>query len=392
MSESRAILHVDMDAFYASVEQHDRPELAGRPVLVGGTGGRGVVAAASYEARRYGVHSAMPMREALRRCPQAEVVRPRMKRYQEVSHQVFEVFREFTPLVQGLSLDEAFLDVTASQSLFGGAEAIAVEIRRRIRERTGLAASVGVSHNKLLAKFASDMAKPDGLFVIHPDQVATILDPLPVRRLHGIGARTAERLEAAGINTLGQLRASPEAVLGPFFGRQSRQMRERAAGSDDRPVQPDVEEQQVSAEETFDTDLKRHEEMQRELARLAERACARLRAKHLVAGLVTVKVRRRDFSTYTRQKSFAPPTDDARLIRDLAASLLDGWLAEQPRAAVRLLGVGLAHLAPATQMELFGGHQPVPSGKLDDTLDRIRAKFGDTAVLRGNLLPTPEEE
>jgi DNA polymerase-4 len=156
-------------------------------------------------------------------------------------------------------------------------------------------------------------------------------------------------------------------------------------------VQPDLAEQQVSAEETFDTDLKRHEDMQRELARLAERASARLRAKHLVAGLVTVKVRRRDFTTYTRQQSFAPPTDDALLIRDLAARLLDGWLAEQPRAAVRLLGVGIAHLAPATQLDLFGGRQPAPSGKLDDTLDRIRAKFGDQAVLRGNLLPDPDE-
>ncbi len=386
MSEQRAILHVDMDAFYASVEQHDDPSLAGKPVLVGGTGGRGVVAAASYEARRFGVHSAMPMREALRRCPQACCVHPRMKRYKEVSQQVFAVFGEFTPLVQGLSLDEAFLDVTASQALFGGPEAIGHEIRRRIRERTGLAASVGVAHNKLLAKFASDMGKPDGLFVIAPDKVSAILDPLPVRRLFGIGARTAERLEAGGISTLGQLREAPEAVLFPFFGRQWRRMRERAAGMDERPVQSDVEEQQVSAEETFETDLKLHEDMQREVARLAERSCVRLRARGLVAGLVTVKIRRRDFTTYTRQHSFAPPTNDSALIRDLAQQLLTGWLEEQPRAAVRLLGVGVGHLAPATQLELFGTHQPVPSGQLDDTLDRIREKFGDKAVKRGNLV------
>ena len=192
MSESRrTILHVDMDAFYASVEQHDRPELAGKPVVVGGSGGRGVVAAASYEVRRYGVRSAMPMREALRRCPQAVVVTPRFKRYREVSAQVFEVFREFTDLVEGLSLDEAFLDVTASTGLFGSGEDMAREIKKRIRERTGLTASVGVAHNKLLAKLGSGMNKPDGLTVIRPEDVRATLDPMPVGRLFGIGPKTA---------------------------------------------------------------------------------------------------------------------------------------------------------------------------------------------------------
>ena len=222
MSDNRAILHVDMDAFYASVEQFDNPELAGQPVVVGGSGGRGVVAAASYEVRRFGVHSAMPMREALKRCPHAIVIRPRMKRYREVSEQVFEVFGEFTDLVEGLSLDEAFLDVTASTGLFGSAEAMAREIKSRIRVRTGLTASVGVSHNKLLAKLASEMNKPDGLAIIRPAEVTTILDPMPVRRLHGIGAKTAARLEQQGIHTLGQLRRAPESVLWPLFRRETR--------------------------------------------------------------------------------------------------------------------------------------------------------------------------
>src|SRR3974390_1628912 len=200
----RAILHVDMDAFYASVEQHDRPELRGLPVIVGGGSGRGVVAAASYEVRRFGVHSAMPTRAALERCPQAVVVKPRMGRYKEVSTRVFEVFNEFTPLVEGLSLDEAFLDVTESRALFGQPIAIAAAIKAQIRERTGLSASVGVSHNKLLAKIASDLEKPDGLCVIAPDDVARVLDPLPIRRLSGIGAKTAARLAASGLHTLGE--------------------------------------------------------------------------------------------------------------------------------------------------------------------------------------------
>ena len=217
MSGLRAILHVDMDAFYAAVEQHDNPELADRPVVVGGAGGRGVVAAASYEVRRFGVHSAMPMREALRRCPQAVVVTPRFKRYREISGQVFAIFREFADLVEGLSLDEAFLDVTASTGLFGSAEAMAREIKRRIRDQTGLTASVGVSHNKLLAKLASEMYKPDGLTVIRPEDVAATLDPLPVLRLFGVGAKTAARLEQEGIFTLGQLRRAPESALWPVF-------------------------------------------------------------------------------------------------------------------------------------------------------------------------------
>ncbi|MBF8291741.1 MAG: polymerase [Steroidobacteraceae bacterium] len=227
MSEHRAILHVDMDAFFASVEQFDRPELAGQPVVVGGAGGRGVVAAASYESRRFGVHSAMPMREALKRCPHLVIVRPRMKRYREVSDHVFEIFREFTDLVEGLSLDEAFLDVTGSIGLFGSAEDMAREIKSRIRARTGLTASVGVSHNKLLAKLASEMHKPDGLTIIRPGEVTATLDPLPVSRLFGIGVKTAARLEEQGVFTLGQLRRSPDGVLWPLLRRETHKFRDR---------------------------------------------------------------------------------------------------------------------------------------------------------------------
>jgi DNA polymerase IV len=379
----RIVLHVDMDAFYASVEQHDRPELAGRPVVVGGAGTRGVVAAASYEVRRFGVRSAMPMREALRRCPQAVVVSPRFKRYREISAQVFEVFREFTDRVEGLSLDEAFLDVTASTGLHGSGEAMAREIKRRILERTGLTASVGVSHNKLLAKLASEMAKPDGLTVIRPEEIAAMLDPLPVGRLFGVGPKTAARLEKEGILTLGQLRGAPESVLWPLFRRETRSFQDRAAGIDERPVVSDAPEKQISSEETFEADIRDHQEMQERLAQLADRTTARLRARQYKAGMVSIKVRRRDFETFTRQRSFNPPTQETRLIAQVAADLLDGWLLEQPRAAVRLLGVGVSDLEPEQQLDLFSTPELAGARRLDDALDRIHGRFGDESIRRG---------
>ncbi|MBS0396209.1 MAG: DNA polymerase IV [Proteobacteria bacterium] len=397
----RAILHVDMDAFYASVEQRDHPELAGLPVIVGGGSVRGVVAAASYEVRRFGVHSAMPTRLALEKCPHAIVVAPRMKRYQEVSAQVFEVFHEFTPLVEGLSLDEAFLDVTGSRTLFGEPPAIAASIKARIRERTGLTASVGVAHNKLLAKIASDLKKPDGLCVIAPEEVARVLDPLPLRRLAGIGAKTAARLEASGLQTLGELRVAPDAVLWPLFGRYTQRVRERAAGVDERAVVPDWQEKQVSAEETFDTDLRRREQLHAELARLADRVGVRLRHKQLLCASVTVKIRRRDFTTYTRARTFRPPTQDTGTVLAVARELLDGWLAEQPRAAVRLLGVGLSHLSPEAQLDLFAAPPATAlsaapaaqrTARLDPTLDRIREKFGSEAVKRASSLERGHKE
>ena len=386
ISDHRAILHVDMDAFYASVEQRDHPELAGKPLVVGGAGARGVVAAASYEVRRFGVHSAMPMRDALRRCPHAVCVRPRMDRYQEVSRQVFAVFGEFTDLVEGLSLDEAFLDVTASRSLHGEPEAMAREIKQRILLRTGLTASVGVAPNKLLAKLASEMDKPDGLTLIRAADTRAILDPLPVERLYGIGRKTALRLEQQGIHTLGQLRVAPEAVLWPLFGRDTRTMRDRAAGIDDRPVVADVEEQQISSEETFDADLLDRTSLFGHLAQLADRTAARLRAKEFRAGLVVVKVRQRDFTTFTRQRSFSPPTSETRLIADVAAGLLEKWFEEHPRVAVRLLGVGVGHLVPEDQLDLFATPQRAHDAGLDQALDRIRSRYGTGAVRRGSAI------
>jgi DNA polymerase-4 len=373
-----------MDAFYASVEQHDEPKLAGRPVIVGWDGGRGVVAAASYEVRAFGVRSAMPMSRALRLCPHAVCVRPRMARYQEVSHTVFGVFREITPLVQGLSLDEAFLDVTASQELFGGAVAIAQLIKRRIRERTGLSASVGVAPNKLIAKIASDLEKPDGLTVVTPETLRARLDPLSVRRLPGLGRKTGERVEAAGIRTLGELRSAPDALLWPLFGRYSALMRERAAGIDERAVEPQLEEKSLSAEDTFATDIADARSLQRQLARLAQLAANRLRSRALTAGCIGVKIRRADFTTFTRQRAVAPPTAAERTIAGVAAQLLARWLAANPGARLRLLGVVLTELTPDAQLGLFEGAGTREA--LEGTLDAARARFGAHVLRRGNTL------
>ena len=373
-----------MDAFYASVEQHDDPALAGKPVIVGWSGGRGVVAAASYEVRRFGVHSAMPMRTALRLCPEALCVRPRMQRYQEVSAVVFGVFREITPLVQGLSLDEAFLDVTASQQLLGSGVAIARRIKSRIRELTGLRASVGVAPNKLVAKIASELEKPDGLTEVTQERVREVLDPLSVRRLPGLGRKTGARVEAAGIHTLGELRGAPDAILWPIFGRYCAWIRERASGVDERPVLPDTEDKSLSAEDTFEEDIADPRLLQRQLARLADLAGSRLRGRGLVAGCIGVKIRRDDFSTFTRQRAVAPPTGEGRAIGGVAAELLTRWLAANPDTKLRLLGVVLTELTPAAQLGLF--EDPRQGARVDAALDEVRGRFGSHALRRGNTI------
>jgi DNA polymerase-4 len=386
-SEGRAILHIDMDAFYASVEEQDRPELKGTPLIVGGTGGRGVVAAASYAVRRFGVRSAMPMREALRRCPQAIVVPPRMARYKEISDQVFAIFREFTPIVEGLSLDEAFLDVTASRQLLGCPEKIGAEIRRRIAVQTGLTASVGIAPNKLLAKIASDLNKPDGMCLIDAGNMRGILDPLPIHKLFGVGQKTLPTVLAAGIHTFGDARTAGEAALWRAFGKHGRIMRDRAAGLDDRPVEEAREEKSISAEETFDTDIRAPAELGTQLKALADRTASRLRAQKLLAGRVNVKIRRGDFTTYTRQRALEPPTQDTAVISAAAQALLGGWLASQPGAAIRLLGVGVSDLQGMRQPDLFSSPQPNAGSRLDSAVDGIRDRFGQGLLTRASLLP-----
>lgn len=386
---ARSILHVDMDAFYASVEQRDNPELRGKPVVVGGGMNRGVVAAASYESRVFGIRSAMPMVEARRRCPNLCRVAPRMSHYQNVSRQIFAVFREFTPLVEGLSLDEAFLDVTSSLRLFGPGRDIAQAIKTRIHEQTELTASVGVADNKLVAKIASDLDKPDGLVVISSDDVQARLDPLPVEVIPGIGKETLARLQRIDIRTIADLRQAPNRDLEPIFGRFTQKTRDRAGGIDDRPVVPARAEKSISAEETYDKDLSDRHDMERQLLRLTERTSSRLRKARVAAGTVQVKIRQADFQTFTRQKRLRPPGNGTDEIFELARELLRAWLADNPDARIRLLGVGGNNLAPAGQGDLFAGQESAAGTDVDRAVDEIRDRFGGASVSRARTLERP---
>jgi len=382
----RNILHVDMDAFYASVEQRDNPALRGKPLVVGGGNNRGVVAAASYEAREFGIRSAMPMREANRRCPALLRVAPRMSHYQSVSREVFAIFREFTPQVEGLSLDEAFLDVTASLALFGSATEIGKQIKKRISEATGLTASVGVAPNKLVAKIASDLDKPDGLVVVNTKNLRAVLDPLPVRVIPGIGRRTLEQLLKVGIDSIAELRRASDRDLEAIFGRFAGRTRERACGLDDRPVVVSRPEKSISAEETFDTDLQQPADLHRQLLRLTERTASRLRARSLSAATLQIKIRQADFTTHTRQRAMHPPGNGTDQLYESARQLLDEWLREHPGARIRLLGVGGHDLARAGQQDLFADTDTPTNTQLDETVDSIRDRFGSVSVKRARSL------
>lgn len=382
----RKILHVDMDAFYASVEQRDDPSLRGKPLVVGGGSNRGVVAAASYESRKYGIHSAMPMREALRRCPDLLRVPPRMAHYKSVSDEIFAIFRDFTPLVEGLSLDEAFLDVTDSVALFGSEVDIARAIKERVLDRTALTASVGVAANKLVAKIASDLDKPDGLVIVSAEDARSILDPLPVRVIPGIGRKTLAKLGKKGIETVADLRLAPDRDIEPIFGRFAQKTRDRASGIDSRPVEPSRADKSISAEETFDRDLTETDEMDKRLLALTERTAGRIRAKDLVAGTVQVKIRQSDFTTYTRQRVLRPPGNSTDQIYQMARVLLHQWLSEHPGAEIRLLGVGGSELSAAEQRDLFAADVETQNSPLDETVDSIRDRFGKSSVNRARTL------
>jgi len=383
---TRRILHVDMDAFYASVEQRDNPELRGKPLVVGGSGNRGVVAAASYESRKFGIRSAMPMREARRRCPDLLQVRPRMQHYQAISRQVFDIFRRYTPLVEGLSLDEAFLDVTGSAELFGSSERIARAIKNQVEAETGLKASVGAAPNKLVAKIASDLDKPDGLVVIDENNLRSTLDPLPVSVIPGIGRVTLGKLKEFGIDSIEDLRLAPDSLLDPVFGRYAARMRARARGEDDRPVTPEREDKSISAEQTFDVDLDDRAEMDARLLRLTEKASERMRRKNLIASTVQVKIRQADFQTFTRQRRLKPPGNGTDQVYGIARALLDAWLRENPGQRIRLLGVGGSDFSPDVQQDLFADSGDRPASELDQTVDDIRERFGAGALGRARAL------
>ena len=337
----RKIIHVDMDAFYASVEQRDDPSLKGKPVAVGG-GHRGVVAAASYEARKFGVHSAMPSVAAKRRCPEIVFVKPRFDVYRAVSHQIRAIFADYTDLIEPLSLDEAYLDVTEDRMLLGSARAIAEDVRRRIREETGLTASAGVSYCKFIAKLASDHRKPDGLCVITPEKGADFVASLPVARFHGVGPVTAKKMERLGIHTGADLRDWSMTALQAHFGSSADWYWRICRGIDDREVKPDRPYKSVSAERTFDEDLRDPGRLAAELERIASYAWDRVKRAEVVGRTVTLKVKFADFTIITRSKSFAGTVRDLEAFTKAGQGLL---AALHPLSkGIRLLGMGLHNL------------------------------------------------
>jgi len=390
LNSARTILHVDMDAFYAAVEVRENPDLVGRPVVVGadpkGGRGRGVVAAAGYEARQYGIRSAMPISEAYRRCPHAAFVRPRGSLYSEVSGRIFEVFDRYTDLVEPLSIDEAFLDVTASGALFGDGRAIARSVKNEIRREESLSASVGVAPAKFLAKLASDLEKPDGLVVVDPGSEVEFLAPLAIERLWGAGPKTLERLYAVGIRTFGDMQARGREELVRLFGEAAGGRFYRLCrGVDERPVRSERARKSLGKEITFDADVMDRRAVERTLLRLCEQVATALRRRDLAGSTVTVKLRWEGFETVTRQVSLPRPVNTFEGIWPVAARLLRE--ADRKRRRVRLVGVSLSGLVSEGrgQLSLFeaaeGGDRQVARA-----VDALKKRFGRGAVTRAELL------
>ncbi len=378
------ILHVDLDAFYASVEVLKDPSLAGRPVVVGGAGPRGVVMSASYEARAYGIRNAMPAVRARRLCPDAVFLPPDFEAYRAHSNRFREVLLAVTPLVETIALDEAFLDVSGAGLLFGDPPAIAAKIRREVAAEVGVRCSVGVGPNKLVAKLASKQAKPDGLLVVRAGEVEGFLEPLPVRALWGVGERTAETLTRIGVRTIGDLARAPLRVLERLLGEQhARDLHALALGRDDRPVTPYEPPRSISHEETFETDLDDAEELLREALALSHRVAARLREEGYRARTVTLKVRLANFTTLTRSRTLPTPTDVGAEIHAVVAELYRALPGARRR--VRLLGVAATGLVPAgqEQLALLRGER---RRDVERALDRIERRFGRGAALPASLL------
>ena len=393
MAKERQIIHLDMDAFYPAVEVLDNPELKGKPVIVGGSRNRGVVSSASYEARKFGVHSAQPMATAMRLCPHGIYLPVRMSRYQEVSDQIFEIFRRFTPLVEGLSIDEAFLDVTGSVRLFGKPEDIARRIKETVFKETGLTVSAGVAPSKFVAKIASDMQKPDGLTVVQPDHVREFLDPLPVRRMWGVGKVTQEALERLGIHTFKDLRQMSVEILEKHFGKHGINMQLLAMGIDEREVVPEHDAKSIGHEETFETDIIDLGLAKKELLSQAHRVAHRMRQEQVKGETVTLKVKYSDFTLITRSRMLPEATDDASVIYSTACALLEKTaVGKRP---VRLLGISISNLSthPESQLSLFlGDKEPLKKSKLNTALDSIQEKFGDKGLRPGTLVTKRGDE
>ena len=389
----RIIFHVDMDAFYTSVEERDQPELRGRPVVVGadpkGGAGRGVVAAASYEARKFGIHSAMPISRAYRLCPDAAFVRGNMSKYSAVSQNLRRIFGTFTDLVEPLSIDEAFLDVTGSVHLYGSSLTLARAVKERIRAEEALAASIGIAPNKFLAKVASDLSKPDGLLEVKSGEEQAFLKDLPVERLWGVGPKTAEELHKLGLYTIGAVARLSEGELAARFGKHGEHLQALACGRDDRPVSGDGEPKSTSQETTFDEDTADPETLRRTLLELAEGVARRLRKYDVVGRTVTLKYRDEHFQTLTRARSLHSPTADARALFETVLSLFERVHGARK---VRLLGVSLSNLEPKEaprQLGLFEAAATARKEDLDRKVDALAEKFGESAVRKASLTPPP---
>jgi DNA polymerase-4 len=391
---ARTILHVDLDAFFAAVEQRDRPELRGRPVVVGGGGGedaRGVVSAASYEARVFGIHSAMSLREAYRRCPDAVFLPVDGRRYQAASRDVMSILRRFTPQVEPISIDEAFLDVTGSAALFGDGPAIARRIKDEVRAEVGLTVSVGVASTKLVAKIASDLRKPDGLVVVPVGEEAAFLEPLSIGRLWGVGEKTAVALRDYSVRTIGDLARLPPDLLVRRFGKHGASLVDRARGIDPDPVHDGDPAKSVGHEHTFDVDTSDPEVIERTLLAMADGVAGRLRSAGVRAGTVAVKIRDSGFRTITRQRTLAEPTD---MTGPIYATALELARPEIRGMRVRLLGVTASNLGEREQLALFETAEP-RHRRAVEAADALRRRYGERAVTRARLLgaglPAPFE-
>ena len=381
---TRAITHVDMDAFYAAVEQRDRPELRGRPVIVGASPtGRGVVSAASYEARTFGVRSAMPIGRAARLCPEGAFLPVDMEKYQRVSVQIMGILADFSPLVEPVSVDEAFVDLTGTESLFGSPVDAVRQIKRRIHAETRLTASAGLAANKFVAKVASDLEKPDGLVVVAAGDEARFLGALPIERLWGVGKVMAKELRELGFATIGQLQKAPRAVLAKRFGKHGDGLYDLAYGRDDRAVEPFGVPKSIGAEETFGADCTDHEKLRTTLRAHAERVAAELRDGGYAAGRITVKLRLAPFETHTRSITGEPTQDGLELYRR-ALALLERDPVTRP---VRLIGLSAGRLGPAGagQLDLLDP-AALRRERLARVVDRLTARFGDGAVIPATLL------
>jgi DNA polymerase-4 len=385
---SKHIIHLDMDAFYPSVEVLDNSALKGKPVIVGGSKERGVVSSASYEARKFGIHSAQPMAQAMRRCPDGIFLPVRMSRYKEVSKQVFEIFHRFTPLVEPVSIDEAFLDVTGSTRIFGPPENIAKTIKQIILTETGLIVSAGVAPSKFVAKIASDIDKPDGLTVVPLNGIGEFLDPLPVEKMWGVGKMTRLILRRLNIRTFRELRRTPVTFLEKKFGKQGVKMHVLAMGVDDRDVMPEHDVKSMGHEQTFLHDITSLDMAKKELLALGNKVARRMRHKGVTGKTVTLKVKYNDFVQITRSATLPKSTDDGSKIYSVACHLLKKiGVSKKP---IRLLGISLSHLSflgGEIQLSLFDQDRSSQKrNRLNPVLDSLYEKFGDKSVVPGTLL------